>query len=748
MISVTAATFALVMLPASPMAEAGDRPCRLWVRGEAFYDVEDKDGNPRSNPDETLYPGDAFRYVFTYGFSRYCFSQQVLPVESFDAIKANHTAPAGTADVLVKEARDCFGHTGGEGGWFFWDTRDDCGYLKLTIKAKERHCNAHHCYTITRTASDTIVPALMAPVVEVNLWEEVIRDRDGYNATNRDMTNYVWDPIAIRHESEFVYKDEREGTIRFDYTRTFDPLVDEGGYECDWRCSRSLSERDPASTVGTGFTPYPSVSRNGGGMYAYAAPSLSQIGYNNIHYHVAVINEGQQINTHFNSTDQLVVAYDPVYEHYDYTVFDDGQRYAYGDRQGLLMHYFGSLGSGRDDNGLLNDERRSKINAFYPETKMHSEFGFPPIAIDGDMLRWNSTGHINGTDPVPWLSLDVGHAVFSEEGYGILRFAQNITDIVFAEEKVYRFYFNTTTFNSIASDYWGGYDSYRNFNYTYQYPHAPIRQMYTLEALDMAENRDDTVVLQVTATPAEITHGRTDDLSDNTQNVRIMLDDYLHAKALFDTGDGHFANGTVQETHSMTNNATGTGVVSMPMNRTALQFVAGYPYDRDGILERSRYLALELDAPIHVVEQLADGSMQVERRGLYEFSFDHHDRFVVDRTWQMNVSRPDNGTAVFFAVPEHFGEVKSITVGGREYSYLDVCNEGCLVHAEDTEQITVRNYWGSTLTGTAPAAHVTIPADPESTFAATYGFVFAVAAIAVVAFLSYLFVRKTWPERA
>ena len=49
---------------AIPAADAGDRPCYLWIRGWPTYDVVDSDGNPRNNPDNTLYPNDVFTYNF------------------------------------------------------------------------------------------------------------------------------------------------------------------------------------------------------------------------------------------------------------------------------------------------------------------------------------------------------------------------------------------------------------------------------------------------------------------------------------------------------------------------------------------------------------------------------------------------------------------------------------------------------------------------------------------------------------
>ena len=718
--------------------EASDRPCRVWVKGYDHYTVTDNSGNPRNNPDDTLYPGDAFAYEFKYGFSKYCYYKRVHPVQSYGALLAHSTSPSGTAGILVDRANSCLGGYGGVGSWDFGDTKSSCGHLYMKVTAKERHCNEDRCYWITRSASDTIKVSIMAPVVEVGLYEHRIYDRDGYNATNPDMTNYVWDPVGIEHEAEFTFRDERSGTISFDYKRTHEPLVEEGGFECDYPCYRHLSEDSP---TGIGFSPYPLRVGNGGGMYAYTATSLSALGEHNIRYDVSVINEGQTINSHHNSTDQLIVAYDPVYEYYDYSVLDDGSKYSYDNRQGIAMHYFGSMGSGPDDVNILHEERRSKINAFYPVTTMYTEFGHPPIEIDASLLDWNTTGHINGTDHSAWHSRAKGHAIFDNAGYGILRFVQEISDIIFAEDNAYKFYFNATTSNVIASDMWGGYRSYPNIEYVHQYIHAPLHMTYNATSYDINGEIDDTV-LRLDASPIQLTHGR-DDHMDGGREVRVRMDDYLYAKTFYDTGDEYFATGVVDESYDTHNVAQGSGHVSMNMNKTSLQFRPGYPLV-DNMLDIPRYDAFALDSPMEVVVQ-GDGQL-VRNAGIYDYAFsaDHH--FAMSGTGSLEITRPNNSTAVYFEVPEWFGEVSEMTVGDKQVVYQTVCNDGCSINVQGEQTITIINHWGSVLSGVSPPQDVIQPPDPESTIENSWEYLYLVFVVGAISALIVMAVKRILPE--
>ena len=181
----------------------------------------------------------------------------------------------------------------------------------------------------------------------LNLTERVLRDTDGYNATNRDHTSYAWDPIAVRHDVDFAWKEERSGTITFGYDRTFGGLVEDAGHECGEPCMVTLEP--PANPVSIGFMPYGLEAGNGDGMYVYTAPSLDEAGLHGIHYDLTVYNLNRTIATNSSDTSRLVVEYEPSYTYYPYTVLADSQRWAYDDRHGIALNYLGSGGTGPDD---------------------------------------------------------------------------------------------------------------------------------------------------------------------------------------------------------------------------------------------------------------------------------------------------------------------------------------------------------------------------------------------------------------
>ncbi len=773
--AVPAALFLLLLASALPLLasflaeDAFAHPygrCRPWITGSLHYDVRDADGNPRSNPNDTLYPGDAVRYEFSYGWSGNCYRERTYPVTDSGAISVygshgSHGSRGGNAEALIARTNDCHGGgsrgAAGYGGDDSWDrdsAKTGCGDIKYKISGKEKHrhrCGDGYCtFYITRWAHDTLHPATVAPVVEVQMYEHIIRDPYGYMAANGDHTNYVWDPIAIEHAADFTYKNQREGTITFDYSRAFSPLVEEGGYECDRRCVRSLAVAagSPLDATGIGFLPYQHASENGGGMYAYASPGLDVMGNREIRYDVRVLNEGRLINTHHNQTVQLIVSYDPVFDKYEYPVLADGRKYAYDDRQGLVMLYSGSVGSGPDDDGLLHGDRRSRINAFYPNTTMHSLFdGIPDVAIDPDLLEWDSIDHVRGTDPDGWLSLDAGHAMFEDEGYGILRFSQEISGIVHRDSNNLNFRHNATTHNVIASDRWAGHDSYANFNYTYQYPHTPFAAWYNVTAFDASGAADDGVTpITVSATVANLTHAGSvpQHIPAGQGRVTVMLDAYVHDKALHDTGDEAFAAAVLDETYDMENGAGGTGDVSMWLKKTGLSLDENYIPGND-ILGQPRYLLLGLESEMDTVIEIP--GREISRILHTEFDVDYVEEMTVSEiplSMSRSVSDGLRTQLVSVSVPEWFGYISSIEMNGESVDFGTDCVYECVFTDIDGGNVTVYNVWGGTAVGTLNASDILVHATPEVVFEESHDLIWYVVAVGIMGFVAYSALRHFW----
>ena len=816
------AAFLVLMYDISE-ADGSHAGCRPWVEGYPMYIVVNDDGLPRYNPNDTLYPGDQIAYKFKYGWPGCTCGTRTYPLDYSGALepagrlnqntmnhydvlldihdyfKPGRHGPLGAAEADIAKTNDCHGGAkrgmlgyGGEDGWQRDHSKTSCGSVQFKVKAGATHCIGEQCWCATKTASDAIHPRTVAPVTETIFTEHVLQDPYRYNATNADMTNYPWDPIAIEHAADFTWGTEREGTITFEYDRTFDPLVQEGGYECDKICMEKLRvgvirmdgtdtciARDgcpagPHDAIGIGFVDYSWHGTNGGGMYAYTAPAISDAGNQSITYDVTVLNEGRMINTHQNITEQLVVEYMPVFEHYEYPVLKDSQRYAYDDRQGMVIWYGGSVGSGPDDNGVLNPDRRSRINAFYPVTMIYSDGDFlmdgdetssarPPILIDSKLLQWDSVGHINATHPhtdrdggtdnyspgESWHTTGKGHAMFSGQGYGILRLAQSISELILGEHNSKNWYYNATTYNEIASDRWAGHDSYRNWNYTYQYPHTPFAQWYNMTSYNSnLDTADNSLAVKMAA---HYTHTARDiPIFPDDKNVIVSVRDYMYAKTLHDTDNEMFAEGIRGEMHPMTNNAAGIGTLSMWVNKTAIEFPAGY-VPEPGILGLSIYHSLDGDAPMMLY--MTAGDADVIASYTFEFWNDMHLEFGQGGGWELDARRltsaGDDTGAARLSVHEKFGEVSEITVDGVYSGGGGIdCHPSCIVTVPLNGTVEAYNRWGGTAATVLDDPSDIVPPKPEATWNATWEYILFVAAAAAVTLAAFLALRTMFGNSA
>lgn len=815
--AVTALMIASMQPPLFPEADAHNRhgTCRGVVTSELLFDRR-YDGLPMNNPDRTFYPGDGSGFVFEFRFgpAGACGGTWLSEIYSTGAIRISDIytvrsgkdiTVSGQMDIDIGMANDCHGKSalppgylaarggnngyGGNHGWNWERTAvDDCGTITASAKYVRLHTCPPHSLSgdppkcrarpTIHTVTDTILPLTKAPATETIFTEHVLHDPYGYNATNPDMTNYVWDPIPIEHEADFDFSRERAGTISFEYERIFDPLVEEdAGFECHAStCTGTLEigTGNPLDAAGIGFLPYAHKVANGGGMYVYAAPDLSGMGNHTIRYDVKVFNTGRLINTHTNSTSQLVVAYDPVFAHYEYPVLSDGGRYSYEDRQGMVIYYAGSRGSGPDDNAGLNPDRRSRINALYPHMQIRSLAEVPhppdwvgpgtatikpPILLEDERMEWDSIHHINGTDTAPWhttggaAGLGSSHAMFSAEGYGILRLFQDMADLIFDEKNWNRWYWNATTYNEVASDRWAGHASFRNWNYTYQYPHTPFSQWFNMTAYD----GDGSVLptgMHVEITVINPTHDRTDMPEFiSGENVVVLLDDYMHAKTMHDLGDVPvlgsrndtiLADGVAGEMYSMSNTATGTdGSLSAWINKTGIEWSRGY-VPGGSILGMDMYDSLDSEALMLL--NMTSGRNALLDTFTFDFWADMHMEFIQGEYHTLEPIRlhgsAGGSKSVSISVPEKFGTVKSVRVGADLVAGNVECHPSCMVYVPVGGPMSVENYWGGMLLTRNDIAEPVIKRNvaPNSVWASlesNLDYLYLMAAAGLVGFVAY-----------
>lgn len=745
--------------------------CTMDVSGVQMFDHTDGAGNPRYNPDHTLYPNDMVSFEFRYFFDEECINPYVGRIrdERGDAVQVagswglqdKHVAPgssgrvAGEIIVLTGPANACHGAPpeggGGPDGYSggFGESRH-CGEVSLTISAHTWVCVPDvGCYKVRVRDTARITPEIVAPMVLINTTIHMLLDPHGYPAMNLDRTYYPWDPIAVEHRAVFEHGDERAGTIAFRYDRMHPGLVEEGGLGCDGPCEGQLQVDGEAA--GTGFLPYPGTYGNGGGIYAYTAPSEGSLGPRTITYRVSVENMGVPINSNRNETVAMVVRYDPVFGHRPYTVLADGYPRSYDDRQGVAIRYEGSAGSGPGDDGLLHPDRRAKITAFHPVTVARSASTLvEPMVLDPALLSWNSTwapphlggyhqakqefaGAVAGAAALPdhpfWSTSGGGcpydrdggagcHLMFLYASHGAVRFAQSISEIILVDN-AHRWYDNVTTANRLASDGWAGHPLNTILNYTYTYPHTELAN-----AFRMTSYGDDGLpgigggTLSVTAVPHVVTHDRRSDFAiplGPSTRMGIMLDEYILAKTLHETGDRVMAQMAASETYGMDQSVRGSGEITMRVNKTALEFwtgalrASGYA----NLMEMALHEALEHEATMNFM--LGTGSFSRNLTIPYGYDTTYHERVYTGRDMALEVRRAGPGTAEF-AVPYGFGTVAGVFVSGTEVSLRGECHQDpCSVNISlDDDAVTVRNVWGGTAAGIIPPYDGSITPDDPS----------------------------------
>lgn len=744
-------------MPVSAHAEA----CELRVHGDIMYDRTDSQGNPRHNPDHTLYPNDAFSFSFSYWFDDRCISPSIGMIQQDMAVHKEYArgpegasvepgsrgTVSGGAAILVGPANRCHGAIPeGGGGLDGYDTTFGeprlCGHLSLTITAYSRICDETGCRLQRVQDTANISPYVVAPILHTNMIRHMLTDLQGYPAINLDDTYYVWDPAGLEHRSVFEHKDERAGIIRFEYQRVHEHLSEEGGIQCDSLCTSDMVPHPRYR--GSGFLPHPGEYGNGDGMYAYAATGPDGIGERIIQYTVTVRNSDVPINSGRNHTAISVVVYDPVFAYYPYTVLDDGAPRAYGDRQGIAIRYEGSAGADSEGSPAIHPDRRAKITNFNQSTTAYSASPLvPKMALPAEMLLWNSSwapphtgGYdtaktilaetIRGTDSLPNHPFQdnsesgcpeampsrnfkpLCHAMFLYASHAAIRFEQDISDIILEQHR-YRWYDNVTTSNVIASDDWAGHVHNPVFNYTYTYPHTELSAAFSLET--HGDHRTPTPV-QMAATPHNITHRHDSDLSipdGPSVPITITIHDYIKAKTVRDTGDHIMADMIVSDTYDTIQESSGDGSVLVHLNKTSLRFwsgplrLAGY----DTITDMSVYEALEYEGPLTLSIKVQNRAQNVT--ALLQYDVPHRGHLHTGSTTQIDISRTGPQTAQV-TVPPTFGMAENVSVRGTQHALHNMCHSmPCTIPTSSgSTDITIRNAWGGSATGTIPAHNYTM----------------------------------------
>jgi len=681
----------------------------------------------RNNPDKTFYPGDAFDYTTTTWKDGCGVFWQPCPIQS----TPNNTVPNGP---------DCikgvtYGSTSDSGTGVI--TPDyTAGSVSLSKKAIAEQYVCHKtdsgwsCSWNTVSASATQAVPMRLPNMTVDMWtvgEEFIESA-GYQSRNLDESYYVWDAINVVHNSIYLFKNDRVGTIFVEYEKIHDPLVLEDEFFCNAAFCVNTMEV-------SGFLPWTETFDYGGGNTVFNATSLDDIGEHEIKYIARLYNIIPQIDEFTNTIDELVVEYEPIYESYVYPVLRDDGKVAFDDRVGYALHYFGneSTDANSDDTIGIHEDRRSKINDYFYSTWGADpwEFDFidgtTPIATDYSddiQLTWDDADHvgiITNEIPVgksveiedeliptefpgiiPYEVGEHGTANFLKAGYGKVKFSYDgLLDVVLDPVLKIPRYENATVYNTLESTYFAGHEiSFLTFD-EYMYPESFFHNTVNVLAVDSDGMQDDSINLSITITPREEIAGTS------------YLDQYVHDKVIYDTDDDGFAqiitgldmegnNIVVVNGHDIypLDNLTieGTGSISLEKTRRVLSSFTQYDttvdqvFDpnevtdisnkylldtKDGILPIPLTTGLDALSPFTISITADNGSIETTNEFdhiWYDFSIDYFYQLNMDDSNLLNIQRdPGNMKVLKYFYDENFGVLESLFINGVPYEKLPEC---------------------------------------------------------------------------
>ena len=687
----------------------------------------------RNNPDNTFYPGDAFRYE-TSVTKDGCIANSLkgckldssatltapknpLGCSAGNAATWGGTSDSGTAGVIPTYA-----------GGAIWIEKE--GFALQRVCHTDSDGNTT-CTLVPVYARVNLPVPGRVPNMTLDMWTigEEFTDDQGYISRNLDETYYVWDAINVVHNPFYLFKNDRVGTIFVEYEKIHPPLNLEEEYFCDAAlCVNTM----PLS----GFEDWTQNFDYGGGNTVFNATSIADYGEHEIKYIARLYNIAPQIDETEQSIFELVVEYDPIYDAYVFTVLQDDGKIAFDDRIGYALHYFGSESTAANPDDIIgvHEDRRSKINDYFFSTWGADPWFYQFIDgtvdasafSDGIELTWDEAHGVGLVTPESPVGISVaigadlvstafpgiipfevnsdGTANFLKAGYGKIKFDYDgLDDVVVDPILQIPRYENATVFNVFESDHFAGFDNtFLTDSIEYMYPENHFWNTIGITALDKDGNVDGTVNIELKVIPNKTISGTFD------------IDEYLYDKVVFDTDDDGFAqiitgldsarndiviiNG--DEVYPLDNLLmAGNGSITLEKTRRVLTSFTQYaqvadqtfnPNDVTDISDKylldtgDAIMAIPLTTSLQTLNPYelqitaidgggGDSVTHTFEHPWYEFSIDYDYTLNMADDNVLDIKRdPANPRIMFYKYNEDFGTVESITINGIVISGEDL----------------------------------------------------------------------------
>ena len=609
---------------------------------------------------------------------------------------------------------------------------------KLEMTVSGTYLTPHHRANdipvkgIKKVARD-VGPPLQDGELRIILTKPPLHHMEGYDAKNADGTYYHGDPIYVRHEPSWKWKDERSAHINFSTHRlplSPLPIIDE--FDCPPPPSPSDDGNGSSTVALAPHTTVPPCGHtagvdsppwlaekirfgNGDGLTIRTADASHGFGTYTFSYNMTAHNLGRQVADATNTTEAEVVPYEPSYETvYSYPVLADAREYAFDDRHGIAMRYDGSW---QDE--ALHPMRRSFINGWDGAGGGHDPYTYNRFGQEHVL----DTGRNASPDHTALeYARDTQTAMFVQSGHGAVLFEWPVSGRVFSA------YNKTTTGEPAAvatkaavnenvtahlqvySHDFAGKDTLL-YETAMRYPEMPFAKHVTIQSVDHAGAIQATDDITLRVTPY-------------TELGAEYLTDYIRDKITWDTDDPIIAQIVVNDTHPMVQEwRTPSGMINATVLRTSVHFGdiavqndTGLPFSGRlaDLYKLAEYpetlrltapydLGLSVLAPISLYIAINSSNEYVIHHKYYPFGGNETISINVKKDNPADITRESGGITI--RQPENFGAIKHVEINGTRLQ--QPCSAGCTVMFQpDTAlDVTLYNEWGGKALGTVGALH-------------------------------------------
>jgi hypothetical protein len=606
--------------PIHTVSSYSSNPCNLYATItilSVYYN-----GSIRNNPDGTYYAGDAFKYVIEHGYKEVMGEDESCS-DYYYWLDVKDASIIGSKTNGVLEIDST-----AQGVYRFVFNQS----IKHTVcfMYENRICHSNTYINKTIYAYKVIEPNIDAKLSKVYLYDD-----DGFITVNKDGTYYINDPIAIAHSIYYRFKDDRIGTLKAIVNKEHD-LLHDYEYTCSKiTCNHTLINNNYRTIDHLHFG-------YNDGINVYIARDNSMLGKHKIIYKITLINIDKVIGYTYASIDAEVVRYEPVYHVYAYLVLNSEGEWAYAKDVALALHYHGS----KDDDGLIHELRRSKINANEYNTiaYMFNLTDGKEIDKGSLMLKYAIADHYNK---------ESNTLLFDKEGYGKLVFSYNIQD-----EALKHKYSSIALNIRLYSKHFGGYDNLMLSNVVYMYPAVKFSNILEVQVYDSHGNIKD-IPVSLSLIPM--------------YNHDYYLHNYLRSKVIHDSKHEKFAEMVMDDMYSKDNIGYGLGYVKMKVNYTS-HYIPNYMiHDYGSLLDIPLHIALDAPTPYMINVKVGDLT-KVYYEPTYSFYRDY--KIIVntdDDNYRLVKARLTDRLDLM--IDKRFGKITNIYVNDSYYKPELYCRD-------------------------------------------------------------------------